>query len=1295
MRYLLWICIVVMSVARGYSQNEIVHVYGQLKDQLTKKKLEDVTVQVFKDGALFDNFNAGKSGKYDLNLPLGPTYDIKFSKAGEFLSKTIRVDTKNIPAEERMGGFDMNLDGTLFAYREGFNTDLLKEPMAKAKYDPAGDGFGFDNEYTDKRMKAIEDEFKRLDDLAKNKNKAREDFEKFVKAGDDNVIKKVYAEAISNYEQALTLFPNEEPVKTKLADAKAKLDAENAAKGAEAEYKKLLKEGDDFFATKKYQEAKEKFQKAKDMRNGKYESDMVVKCDKEIAAMGNKAKYDALILEADGKFKSEDWQNSINKYQEALKIYPDEKYPADQIKKAAAAIKQAENNSAEAAKIQKEYDAKIAAAQKAETENKLEQAIQQYKAAGQIKPSEELPPRKVSELEGILADRKAQSDRAASEALAKDNAAKEALEAEYKKMIEEGDAFYKSKDYANAKARFNKAKDLKNQPYEKEMLARIEKDIAESGKRGEYEAILSEADASFNAGDYSKSIEKYKAALKLYGTEKYPADQIDKAELALKDKEKADREMAAKRKEYEKKIGLAESTEKSGKLELALLHYKAANEILPSESVPISKISEIESLLADRKNKRDQATADSLAKVEAERTALETQYMILIEEGDDFFTSKDYDKATDRFQRAKKLKNGAYETEMLAKIQEAKASARKRIAYDSIISIADQFFATKDYAISIEKYREASSILPPESYPKDQVVKAEEELRKLLGEEAERQRIDREYKMSMDFGERASKSKNFEEAIMHFEEAARLKSTESLPLLKITEIQGLIAERDSLELLRKEQKMKDDEDVRLETEYQGIITAADQLFSSELFPDAKSRYEEALVLRPDAAYPRSKIEAINLILSNKENDRISKERALQDSLQLLADAERLAIEQRQKELDKQAEEAELNRQREEEERLRLENEKATSRKRKWDSDADLEAEARLEKYYREAAEKEYAAKAKSVNDRKDAQETYRETAEASADDRRLLIVDELARVKDAQIEMTTAGIESQSRYYDQIDKKKKKNAQDVQSSENRAETRIQGKADEIEEIKRNQSMLVGNDRYRLVMARETEETKSNSQQQFISFYRKGEAQRKLNDLKINREKKLVRNEAQKADELRALNYEGTEKIKKSQKRYDEDNRKSADQRISNNQLRIERKKEAQMAVSSGSDIRRKETARKINTLALQVDYARRQSEIKIAQKQYETRKELFERNPGKMTDPENYSSQPGTEHLRQGVTENSYKMGNKTITERTVRVGNKVDRYKKVVSKSAIYYFHNGRSITEETWHNATVLIPD
>jgi hypothetical protein len=38
-----------------------------------------------------------------------------------------------------------------------------------------------------------------------------------------------------------------------------------------------------------------------------------------------------------------------------------------------------------------------------------------------------------------------------------------------------------------------------------------------------------------------------------------------------------------------------------------------------------------------------------------------------------------------------------------------------------------------------------------------------------------------------------------------------------------------------------------------------------------------------------------------------------------------------------------------------------------------------------------------------------------------------------------------------------------------------------------------------------------------------------------------------------------------------------------------------------------------------------------------------------------------------------------------------VKRGNKVDTYRKVVSKTGVYYFKNNRSITEEIWTRETL----
>ena len=64
--------------------------------------------------------------------------------------------------------------------------------------------------------------------------------------------------------------------------------------------------------------------------------------------------------------------------------------------------------------------------------------------------------------------------------------------------------------------------------------------------------------------------------------------------------------------------------------------------------------------------------------------------------------------------------------------------------------------------------------------------------------------------------------------------------------------------------------------------------------------------------------------------------------------------------------------------------------------------------------------------------------------------------------------------------------------------------------------------------------------------------------------------------------------------------------------------------------------------------------------------------------------------------LPEGVTENSYQLNARTVViERTVRVGNKVDNFRKVISKTGTYYFRNNSSITELMWKAETLNLGD
>lgn len=71
------------------------------------------------------------------------------------------------------------------------------------------------------------------------------------------------------------------------------------------------------------------------------------------------------------------------------------------------------------------------------------------------------------------------------------------------------------------------------------------------------------------------------------------------------------------------------------------------------------------------------------------------------------------------------------------------------------------------------------------------------------------------------------------------------------------------------------------------------------------------------------------------------------------------------------------------------------------------------------------------------------------------------------------------------------------------------------------------------------------------------------------------------------------------------------------------------------------------------------------------------------------------SLSPQDRDIPQGVQETSYDIQNGLVIMRTVRSGDVVKRYRKVVMKTGTYYFCGDRSITETRWDLETNLYYD
>ena len=180
-------CMVValfVTVISASAQVDNVMVYGTVKDMSTGKKLDGVTVTVFKNGAKLIDVITNASGKYEVNLDYGADFKVMCAREG-FVGKNITIDTKSVPEEERQGGHGMNIDFTMMSKIEGVDYSVLLEPFGKASYTGASGNFEWDMDYTnsmrDKQAKLL----KEYDDRKKREANADADFAKLMTQGSD------------------------------------------------------------------------------------------------------------------------------------------------------------------------------------------------------------------------------------------------------------------------------------------------------------------------------------------------------------------------------------------------------------------------------------------------------------------------------------------------------------------------------------------------------------------------------------------------------------------------------------------------------------------------------------------------------------------------------------------------------------------------------------------------------------------------------------------------------------------------------------------------------------------------------------------------------------------------------------------------------------------------------------------------------------------------------------------------------------------------------------------------------
>lgn len=439
--------------------------------------------------------------------------------------------------------------------------------------------------------------------------------------------------ARSEYNFSLSLKPNEVYPKDKLREIETIF--EGRREELVAEYESIVKSGDSLFADENFNGAKTKYELALTIKpEDKYPANQLVEIERQLLAIAalNKlqSQYDAVIADADAYVTAKKYENAIGKYREAISIKIDEEYPAARI----AEIEVVIANAAQQKEIDENYARQIALAQRLFSDNNLNDARSTYLVASELKPLEEMPKSEIAKIDNILQQREIQKN----------------IDIQYQASINEGDSLQKLKLFDASIVAYTAA--LTTKPGDAFATNKLKTAQSQKVKHEKaiatlhaYESSIKKADELFADKKYSESILAYEKASGIKANEIYPKNKVNEINAILA------RLAAENTRKYNEAIVKADNHFDASNLSESIIQYKIASSLKPDENYPKERIAESNSL------------------IEEKLRLVRNKYNLAIAEADKLYATKIYDKAIAAYQKADKIfPEENYPEERIAKI---------------------------------------------------------------------------------------------------------------------------------------------------------------------------------------------------------------------------------------------------------------------------------------------------------------------------------------------------------------------------------------------------------------------------------------------------------------------------------------------------------------------------------------------------------------------------------------------------------------------------------------------------
>ena len=422
--------------------------------------------------------------------------------------------------------------------------------------------------------------------------------------------------AIMQFEAAIAIFPADKLPKEKLADARQRKQLYNEKV---TRFDKFMEEANQYGLRKNYDAAIAKIDEALAL----FPNDMNANAKRSEyqAAKSTADLYNGIIAEADRLYEAKSYREAKVQYQSALSVVSGDPYATDMLSRLDPLI--AQQDEEEAARLAAEAEAARLAA-----EAEAARIAAEAEAA-----------RLAAEAEAARLAAEAEAARIAAEA----EAARIAAEQEAARLAAEEAARIAAEEEA---ARLAAEAEAARIAAEEEAARQAALAAAEAERQATIKAMLDEADALFDNQEYAAAKVKYQEVVAFDAGNATATAKISQIDGIFA-------QMAAELEQhFNEAMNAGNQAMGAEKFAEAITHYQSALVYKPEDATAQTQLAAAEKAENDRV------------------AALRAQYNAFIKEGDANFKTNTFDKAIEAYTKAEELNLEAYPTEMIARIGE-------------------------------------------------------------------------------------------------------------------------------------------------------------------------------------------------------------------------------------------------------------------------------------------------------------------------------------------------------------------------------------------------------------------------------------------------------------------------------------------------------------------------------------------------------------------------------------------------------------------------------------------------